>query len=199
MSGNGSRRKWMGKVNCLAEMGWYCKGSSKREKLTVRLKSSFLMAMCTKENGYRIKPMGLGSISIIQGLCMKGIGIRTCRTESALKHGPITVGMKGHTSMERNMERANIHGQTVAITKAPGKITKYKDTGSIFGAMEEVTKDIGRRTRCMEKESISGKMVGNMRETTCMIRSKDKENITGLMVRSSRANGWMERGREWGK
>jgi hypothetical protein len=189
MSGNGSRKKWMDKVNCLAVTGWYCKGSSKREKLTVRLKYSFLMEICIRENGFRTKPMDLVSISIILGLCMRDIGIKTCKTESELKHGRITADMKGHTSMGRNMERVNTHGQTVATTKAPGKITKYKGTGSIFGAMEEATKDIGRRTRCMEKAFISGKMAEDMRETTCMIRRRDKENITGLMVRNFRVNG----------
>lgn len=179
----------MGKVNCLAVMGWYCKGSSKRERLTVRLKSSFLMEICIRENGFRIKPMGLGSISIILGLCMRDIGIKTCKTESELKRGRITAGMKGHTSMGRSMERGNIHGQTVATTKAPGKITRYKGMVSIFGAMEEVTKDTGKRIRCTEKAFISGKMVGNMRETTCMIRSKVKENILGLMAKNSRESG----------
>jgi len=66
------------------------------------------------------------------------------------RYGPIMLFLEVSIKMERNMEKENFYGRTIAVMKENSKIIILKDSESTHGKMEEDTKANGRTTKCKE-------------------------------------------------
>ena len=139
----------MDRVNSYGPMVPNTKVNGAITRLTAKGSFGMQMGIFTKESGKTIRPMDTESISTQTEQGTRVTGRMICKTDSALRPGPMVHATKASIRKARSMEKANMFGTMGPDMTDTGLKTRSMVEESMNGLMEEDMKGNGKITICM--------------------------------------------------
>ena len=128
-----------------------------------------LMEMCMKVSGRMTKLMAKESTHMLTVQDMKESGLKINSMAMEQRDGLTEHHTKGIMPKERNTERVNLHGLTIALILEISMITIFMEQAFTSGLMAEFIQVNGKTTKWKVMELSLGLTAGNMQESILTI------------------------------
>ena len=172
------------------------KDNGETTRRTDRANLSMLMVTSTRANGWTTRLKEWAHTHTQTALTTKDSGSTISSTAKVSNPGPMALGMKANTRMERRKGKEDSPLQMAAIMRAPLSIMKSAVSDTTSGLMASHTPATGAKTKWMARASLSGRTESSTRASSWMISARDMALSCGLMAANISASGKQENSTE---